>query len=98
MTIVDIDPVTGEPLWQFSAAGIQFGQEIVYCYSPAVAPQIAIRPDGWVVMSEPTNAGLPPLMTILNGAMSSIPIPASSFTDSSGVVHSIQSINGPPIV
>ena len=98
MTIVDIDPVSGQPLWQVKAAGIQNGQGIVYCYSAAVAPQIAIRPDGWIVMSEPTNAGLPALMQVFNGAMSSITIPDSSFTDSGGVVHTVQSITGPPIV
>jgi outer membrane protein assembly factor BamB len=94
MTIVDIDATTGQPLWQFSAAGIQFGQTLVYCYSPAVAPAMAIRPDGWIVMSEPTNAGLPALMQVYQGAMYSISIPDSSFTDSSGVVHAVQSMTG----
>ena len=98
MTVADIDSVTGQQLWRVTAAGIQFGQTIVYCYSPNVAPQIAIRPDGWVIMSSPTNAGFPPLMEVWKGAVYTEPIPESSFTDAFGVVHYVQSIMGPPIV
>jgi len=98
MTVADIDPTTGQELWRIRAGGVQYGQQIIYCYSPDVAPQIAVRPDGWVLMSSPTNAGMPPLIQVWHGAAYNVSIPDSSFTDSSGVVHTVQSMVGPPMV
>lgn len=98
MTVADIDAKTGKPLWQVKASGIQRGQSLFYCYSPDMAPQIAVQPDGIVVMSAPTNSGMPPLITVWRGSVGSTLIPTSSITDSGGAVYFVQSLVGPPTV
>jgi Bacterial Ig-like domain (group 3)/Galactose oxidase, central domain/Bacterial Ig-like domain (group 2) len=97
MSIVDLDAATGQPTWRLAAAGIQQGSIVQYCYPDTLKwlePQIAIRQDGGRVVAAITNNGLPPLT--VNG--SSIPIPSSTDTDSSGTQFSEFSPMGPPIV
>jgi hypothetical protein len=97
MTIVDLDGTTGQPIWQMAAAGIQQGTGVLYCYPDSLKwlePQIAIRQDGARVIAAMTNNGLPALT--VNG--SSIPIPVSTDTDSSGTQFSEFSPMSPPIV
>ncbi len=64
LTVVDLDPTSGQPRWQVQAAGVWNGQNIVYCYGDGDAPQIAVRGDGAVIISEPTNNGFPPLTLV----------------------------------
>ncbi|HVO63491.1 MAG TPA: PQQ-binding-like beta-propeller repeat protein, partial [Terriglobales bacterium] len=101
MTIADLDATTHQPIWQISAAGIQFGDQTVYCYPSSAPPQFAIRGDGAVIIAEPTNAGLPPL-TVLDGqsggVLASISIPLSSNDDGSGHITNVYSLMGPPMV
>jgi hypothetical protein len=97
MTIVDLDAVTGQPKWQIAAAGIQNGNSVLYCYPDDVKwvePQFATRGDGSVVIAAMTNNGLAPLT--VNGT--SITVPSSTSTDSSGRQFADFSPMGPPIV
>ena len=101
LTVMDLDPVYGQPVWSLSAAGIQEGNNIVYCYGNGYdAPQIAVRGDGAVVISEPTNNGFPPLSVMNippNGAGVSYPIPPSSNTVNGNTIYP-QCCMGPPMV
>jgi len=100
LTVVDLDPVYGQPMWSLQAAGIQQGNSILYCYGGGDAPQIAVRGDGAVVVSEPTNNGFPPLSVMNippNGAGVSYPIPTSTNT-MNGKAIDVQCCMGPPMV
>jgi hypothetical protein len=100
LTVVDLDPVYGQPTWSLWAAGVQQGNSILYCYGGGDAPQIAVRGDGAVVIAEPTNNGFPPLSVMNlppNGAGVSYPIPPSSNT-MNGVTIYPQCCMGPPMV
>jgi hypothetical protein len=61
LTVVQLDPVYGQPVSEVQAAGVQGRNGIVYCYTggAAMAPQIEVRGDGAVFMTEPTNNGFP---------------------------------------
>jgi hypothetical protein len=102
LTVVDLDPVFGQPLWSVSAAGLQVGNNIVYCYGNGYdAPQIAVRGDGGVIISEPTNNGFPQL-TVKNAPCCgsrgySIAIPASTNTVNGNTIN-VQCCVGPPMV
>jgi Big-like domain-containing protein len=94
LTVVDLDPVYGQPIWSVSAAGVWVGNHQVFCYGNGYdAPQIAVRGDGVVVISEPTNNGFPPLT--VNGL--SYPIPPSSNTIGGNTIYP-QCCMGPPMV
>lgn len=94
MTVVDLSPVDGQPAFQIAAAGLQQGNKVIYCYGNGYdAPQIAVRGDGAIIISEPTNVGFPPLT--LNGA--TFPIPPSTSTIN-GVTINVQCCTGPPMV
>lgn len=98
LTVVDLDPVYGQPALQIRAAGVQSGNGIVYCYGNGYdAPQIAIRGDGAVIISEPSNNGFPPLTMAQNGGTASYGIPPSSIT-TNGVTIYPQCCMGPPMV
>jgi hypothetical protein len=102
MAVVDLDATTGKPLWQIVAPGVQQGNTIVYCYPDnikAVEPQIAVRPDGAVVVAAMTNNGLPALTVVAqNGQSQTVAIPTSTSTNPSGQQLSTFSPMGPPIV
>jgi len=56
MTVSDLGP-TGQLLWQEFAAGVNTGNgTIAYLCD---APQIAVRGDGAVIITEATNVGFP---------------------------------------
>jgi uncharacterized protein YjdB len=97
LTVVDLDPVYGQPTWEVTAAGVQEGQNMVYCYGGGDAPQIAVRGDGAVIISEPTNNGFPPLTVMnspnLHGGGYYLSIPTSTID---GI--SVQCCMGPPTV
>ncbi|HEV2417194.1 MAG TPA: kelch repeat-containing protein [Terriglobia bacterium] len=103
MTIVDMDAVTGQPLWQITAQGLPGqgpGGSTLYCYSDA--PEIAIRGDGAVVISAPGNtSGLPEIQIVdgQTGQLISEPdIPQSSYINAEGSNIPGYSPIGPPIV
>ncbi len=94
LTIVDLDPVTGQPDWELQAAGIQEGQNIVYCYPTGVfAPQIAIRGDGAAIITSPTNDGFPSVS--VNGQI--YPIPPTTVTNYGNTID-VMCCVGPPLV
>jgi hypothetical protein len=100
MSIVDLSPSTGQPLWQITAQPTTNGFASVYCYPEA--PQMAIRPDGSVVIAAPGNtSGLPELM-LLDGQSGQVlfplTIPTSSYQNSDGSIVNGYSPIGPPIV
>jgi uncharacterized protein YjdB len=97
LTVVDLDPVYGQPTLQILAAGIQQGNGILYCYGHGDAPQIAIRGDGAVIVSEPSNNGFPPLTMAQNGGTATYGIPTSTIT-TNGVTIYPQCCMGPPMV
>lgn len=102
MTIVDLDAITGQPKWQFAAAGVQNGNQVLYCYPDtvkALEPQFAVRGDGTVVIAAMTNNGLPPLMLVsANGQPASLYIPTSNGTHPDGTPFADFSPEGPPII
>ncbi len=95
LTVVDLDPVYGQIMWSVQAAGIQQGNHIVYCYTggATMAPQIAVRGDGAVIISEPTNNGFPPLT--VGGVTYDIP---RSINTLNGNTIYVQCCMGPPMV
>ena len=97
LTVVDLDPMYGQPALQIRAAGVQQGNGILYCYGNGDAPQIAIRADGAVIVSEPSNNGFPPLTIAQNGGTASYAIPTSTIT-TNGVTIYPQCCVGPPMV
>jgi len=82
LSVVDLDPTYGQPVWQVSAAGVYQGNGIRYCYGASGdAPQIAVRGDGAAIISEQTNNGFPPLTLVLStGQAYSYYIPPSEAT------------------
>jgi hypothetical protein len=101
MSIVDLDAATGTPLWQIEAQGFYNGNTLTYCFLEE--PQMAIRPDGAVVISAiGSTAGLGHEFLIADGQtgalISSPPIPLSTITDPSGSVAYVYSVIGPRIV
>jgi hypothetical protein len=88
--------VYGQPVSEVQAAGVQGSNGIVYCYTggAAMAPQIAVRGDGAVFMTEPTNNGFPQI----TGPVGDYWIPRSSITDIYGTVVYVQCCVGPPMV
>jgi hypothetical protein len=100
LTVVDLDPVYGQPLWSVSATGIQVGNQIVYCYGNGYdAPQIAVRGDGAVIISGPTNNGFPPLSVMNTPTCCGYyrPIPTSTNTINGNTIY-VQCCMGPPMV
>jgi hypothetical protein len=98
MTVVDLDPVTAQPLWQESAVPIYNGNQAVYCYPAGTAPWIAVRGDGAVVISEPTNVGFPPLTLVsASGYMTTYQIPQTTVTTHGNTIY-VQCCMGPPMV
>jgi hypothetical protein len=98
LTVVDLDPILGQPTWSIQAAGIQQGNGVAYCYGHGNdAPQIAVRGDGVVIVSEPTNNGFPPLTAVGPGGQFAYPIPTSSDTEN-GITIFPQCCMGPPMV
>jgi hypothetical protein len=82
MSIVDLDPVTGQPLWQITAQPTTGGTGPLYCFPEA--PQMAIRNDGSIVIAALGNtSGLPELMIVdpTSGAATQISIPPSTYTN-----------------
>jgi hypothetical protein len=100
MTIAGLNPQNGQPWWQISAAAVQYGQQTIYCYpsGPGGAPQIAVRGDGAVIITEPTNNGLPPVMMVGGPSQGVYSIPTSTSTDAQGVTIDVQCCTGPPMV
>ncbi|HTV60668.1 MAG TPA: kelch repeat-containing protein [Verrucomicrobiae bacterium] len=103
MTIADVDPGTGQTLWQISAAGLPGagpGGTTLYCYPDA--PQLAIRGDGAIAISAPGNTSGLPELQIVNGQTAQLIsepyIPPSSYTEQNGTVLNGYSPIGPPIV
>jgi hypothetical protein len=105
MSIVAVNPATGEPFWQIMSQGIPnagVGGSTLYCY-PA-APQIAVRvqTDGAVVIAAPGNtAGLPEIQVVngITGQSAFLPlIPESSYTNTDGSITNGYSPIGAPIV
>ncbi len=97
LTIIDLDPVYGQPTTGVSAAGVQQGNHTVYCYGNGDAPQVAVRGDGAVFVSEPTNNGFPPLTRIENGNYTRYQIPTTSDTENGSQI-SVQCCMGSPMV
>jgi uncharacterized protein YjdB len=99
LTVVDLDPVYGQPTFSVQAAGVWVGNNLVYCYGGADAPQMAVRGDGAVIISEPTNNGFPPL-TVMNTPLCcgyNLPIPTSTNTDNGNTIQ-VQCCMGSPMV
>ncbi len=91
MTVSDFGP-TGQPLWQEFAAGVNTGNgTITYLCN---APQIAVRGDGAVIITEATNVGFPSVS--MNGQMYSIP--PSTVTNAFGTTIDVLCCVGPPMV
>lgn len=90
--IVKLDGTTGNVAWQVT------GQSTC----APIAPQMAIRPDGSIVVASSGNtAGFPELLVLdgNSGSFVAVPsIPASTYTDSFGTTLSGFSPIGPPIV
>jgi len=103
MSILDLDAGTGQPTWQITAQGITGagpGGTTLYCYP--IAPRIALRQDGSVIISASGNtSGLPELM-VVNGetgqAVSEPYIPPSSYTQQNGTILDGYSPIAAPIV
>jgi hypothetical protein len=100
MRILDLDPKTGQPLWEIAAQPLPLGDENIYCYLEA--PQFAIRPEGNIIIATPGNlSGLPELM-LVNGTTGQITnifnIPLSSMKDVFGRIVDSFSLIGPPVV
>ena len=89
LTVTDLDPVFGQPTWQIQAAGIQQGNGVLYCYGNGYdAPQIAVRGDGSVILSAPSNNGFPRLTLVQpNGEQISYNITYSSDTENGNTVY-----------
>jgi hypothetical protein len=88
MTIIDFN-ATGEPLWQVAAAEVNGAGYVCY---PA---PIAVRGDGVVFITEPTNAGLPSLTeAFTNGGIKSFQFPPSIVNSTTQVPCCV----GPPMV
>src|SRR5260370_40593653 len=100
MSIVDLDAATGKPkrTVRRQAAGVQNGGVTVYCYLPSSTPQFAVRGDGAIIISEPNNGGLPPLMVADGHSVSPVglPIQSSTITNSPGTTK-WQYLIGPPM-
>ena len=97
LTVMGIDPVYGQPTFQVQAAGVWVGNHQVFCYGNGYdAPQIAVRGDGAVIISEPTNNGFPPLTLLQAGGESSYSIPPSSNTTNGNTIYP-QCCMGPPM-
>ena len=61
MMIVDVDGTSGQPIWQIQAAAVNG----LYCYTET--PLMALRADGSIAITNPSNtSGLPEFM-IVNG-------------------------------
>jgi hypothetical protein len=98
LTVMGLDPVYGQPTFAIQAAGIQQGNGVVYCYGNGYdAPQIAVRGDGAVIISEPTNNGFPPLTILQAGGEAMYSIPPSSNTTNGNTIYP-QCCMGPPMV
>ena len=98
LTVVDLDPIYGQPIAEIQAAGVQEGNHIVYCYGGGDAPQIAVRGDGAAIVSEPTNNGFPSLTLVLpGGTQESYSIPPSSNTTNGNTIFP-QCCMGAPMV
>jgi hypothetical protein len=101
MTIIDLEPTSGQPLWQITAQPTQGLNGPVYCYPQA--PQMAIRGDGSVIISAPGNtSGLPELEVVMGGQSTywilTPSIPTSQYTQSNGSILYGYSPIGPPMV
>jgi hypothetical protein len=96
MTVVDLDPVYGQPTSAVAAAGVRLGNNVVYCYNGG-APQIAVRGDGATFITEPTNNGFPQLTKVETGNYIGFSIPPSSDTENGSQID-IQCCMGPPMV
>jgi len=96
MTIADLDSSTGEPVWQYPAQSVAGS----YCYPDA--PQMAIRPDGSVVIAAPGNTSGLPEVFIVSGQSGEVEvapyIPPSSYEDNLGDYIGGYSPIGAPIV
>ena len=91
MTVSDLGP-NGQLLWQEFAAGVNTGNgTITYLCN---APQIAVRGDGAVIITEATNAGFPSVS--MSGQM--YPIPPSTVTNGFGTTIDVLCCVGPPMV
>jgi IPT/TIG domain/Bacterial Ig-like domain (group 2)/Galactose oxidase, central domain len=105
MNIADLDPASGQPMWQITAAGFPGlgpGGTTLYCYPDP--PQFAVRAatDGAIIISAPGNtSGMAELMEV-NGRSGEIIeepyIPPSSYTSQNGQVVNGYSPIGPPTV
>jgi len=101
LTVFDLDPWYGRPQIIALAAGVQQGNGVVYCYGGGDAPQIAVRGDGAVIISEPTNNGFPQLTMQLpnNGRQTIYDLePPSTITTPQGQIVAVQCCVGPPMV
>jgi hypothetical protein len=98
LTVVGLDPVYGQPTFSIQAAGIKVGNQLVYCYGNGDAPQIAVRGDGAVIVSEPTNNGFLPLTMVYPGGEAAYPIPTSTNTTTAAGTINVQCCMGPPMV
>ena len=101
LTVVDLDPVYGQSMFAVSAVGVQVGNTIEYCYTPGpTSPQIAVRGDGAVIISEPSNNGFPPLTLVSTGGANivSYSIPPTILTNADGSQIPLQCCMGPPMV
>ncbi|MGO9453839.1 MAG: kelch repeat-containing protein [Candidatus Binataceae bacterium] len=96
MTITDLDPSTGQPVWQYPAQSVAGS----YCYPDA--PQMAIRPDGSVVIVAPGNTSGLPEVFIVSGQSGEVEVapyvPPSSYEDNLGDYIGGYSPIGAPIV
>jgi hypothetical protein len=96
MKIIKLDPATGQPNWQIISQSVNN----LYCYPEA--PQIAIRPDGNVVISAPGNTSGLPELAVVNGKTGqrilAPAIPVSSYKDVFSEISQGYSPIGPPFV
>jgi Bacterial Ig-like domain (group 2)/Galactose oxidase, central domain/IPT/TIG domain len=103
MTIVDLDPTSGQGIWLITAQGVPGagpGGGTLYCYPEA--PQMAILPDSSVAIAASGNtSGLPEFM-IVNGQSGEVEnapnIPPSSYEGNLGGFVGGYSPIGAPIV
>jgi hypothetical protein len=101
MTVVDLDPIFGQPTFQIAAAGVQVGNTIQYCYTPGpTSPKIAVRGDGAVILSGPSNNGFPRLTLVPVGGANIVSyyIPPTILTNTDGSQTAVQCCMGPPMV
>jgi len=84
MTILDLDPATGTPLWELPFPTVFNGQMV--CFPGQ--PKMAVRQDGGVAVSMPLQ--ISPRIFVLDGSSGGMvanpSIPASSLTDQFGDV------------